>query len=382
NETIKQKLLPVLVRRLLAKHRRSVAAGEVYLSAYLNEVRPRGIIIAMQATADSIMRSGKNLELAANLEALAGKSFKEEMVIKKGLGEDVHTEKADSELDETEENRASNEKLADKEDDQVDDFIIETGEADEEEEQPFDIQEDSGRAILSRPESGWSDVSEVDSSEKVSDNKTDIPEGRDYNLNEDDLDQSHSIESTPDSEDPHDDYDEIEVDAVENAPEVEFVSEENTKPFHSTRENDDIWKRNGQKNTFFSRYRYPLIIVTAVFCLIILLLLILPNKDSGTHNLSKPGTITSEMPFTIQVAAYREENRAISHMNDLRVKGIDSYIVYPSGEGNRWYRVRFGNYASATLATQQADSLKSRGLISDFFVSRFEVGKIPKEQNQ
>jgi cell wall-associated NlpC family hydrolase len=71
------------------------------------------------------------------------------------------------------------------------------------------------------------------------------------------------------------------------------------------------------------------------------------------------------MRHTIQVGAFSDLNNAVRFTEKLQAKGIKAYhFRHETG----LYKVRFGNYASRKEARNKAESLKSTGMIEDYYI--------------
>ncbi|MBZ0263151.1 SPOR domain-containing protein, partial [bacterium] len=112
---------------------------------------------------------------------------------------------------------------------------------------------------------------------------------------------------------------------------------------------------------------------SAILCAV-LIFLIAPHGTRTNNSVSKKGIVTSQLPYTNQIASFRDEKRAIYLIQELRNQGFEAYLVDYKGEKSRWYRVRLGQYNDIASARHQADSLILSRKISEYFVTRFEDG--------
>jgi len=67
-------------------------------------------------------------------------------------------------------------------------------------------------------------------------------------------------------------------------------------------------------------------------------------------------------PFTVQVRAWRSEDKAEEHAQMWRDRGFEHAYVEEYGDesvGDLWYRVRIGNVATRDMAMQLQDKLKN-----------------------
>jgi cell division septation protein DedD len=66
--------------------------------------------------------------------------------------------------------------------------------------------------------------------------------------------------------------------------------------------------------------------------------------------------------FTVQVGAFLDRDRALSLVDDLRLKGQYGYIVETQDKkGNTFYRVRIGEVASLDAAKKLKEKLSTLG---------------------
>ncbi|MCB2198063.1 SPOR domain-containing protein [bacterium] len=94
--------------------------------------------------------------------------------------------------------------------------------------------------------------------------------------------------------------------------------------------------------------------------------------------LTPPGKVESDQPYTIQIAAIQSENDAVARIQALRNQGIDAYYVQIENDEATWYRIRLGRFSSTREATIYADSLRTTGVIQEYFVDTFKQGVVPE----
>lgn len=79
--------------------------------------------------------------------------------------------------------------------------------------------------------------------------------------------------------------------------------------------------------------------------------------------ISEPST--PRMGYAIQAGAFSRLDNAVQFTDSLKRLGLDAYyFLHESG----LYKVRFGNYTSRSLALVKAEELKSKGVISEFYI--------------
>jgi CHAT domain-containing protein len=78
-------------------------------------------------------------------------------------------------------------------------------------------------------------------------------------------------------------------------------------------------------------------------------------------------------PYTVQFEATQEFEAAREKVNGLKTRGLNAYIVKSevSGKGT-FFRVRAGNFRTQTEAQKYGAGLQENGVVSDFFVTRYE----------
>jgi hypothetical protein len=115
----------------------------------------------------------------------------------------------------------------------------------------------------------------------------------------------------------------------------------------------------------FYRHRYHKHIVISV-----LILLLGCSGPEIVTQASQPSFITtplSTVGFSIQVGAFSNSDNAVRLTEILQSQGLDAYhFVHKSG----LYKVRFGDYPTRKAARQQADLLKKRGVIEEYYIVR------------
>ena len=79
----------------------------------------------------------------------------------------------------------------------------------------------------------------------------------------------------------------------------------------------------------------------------------------------EPSTSLEKMGYSTQVGAFASLDNAVRLERLLDARGIDAYYFrHESG----LYKVRFGNHTSYRVARAEAEQLKSKGLIDEFFI--------------
>lgn len=85
----------------------------------------------------------------------------------------------------------------------------------------------------------------------------------------------------------------------------------------------------------------------------------------------------ARLGYTIQVGAFSDVENAARLTDQLQSRGFDAtYFVARAG----LYKVRFGNYPSKAIARQKADSLKSSGVIDEFYIVNPDEYNVARQQ--
>jgi hypothetical protein len=82
-----------------------------------------------------------------------------------------------------------------------------------------------------------------------------------------------------------------------------------------------------------------------------------------------PEVITD--PFTLQVAAYLKPNYAQKYVEQLKQQGFDAYWREAISADKKWYQVRISHFADKKSARDFGESLKTRGIIDDYYVANY-----------
>jgi hypothetical protein len=103
--------------------------------------------------------------------------------------------------------------------------------------------------------------------------------------------------------------------------------------------------------------------------------LLISDDNSQTATVSNPAPTEIEdstaVYFTLQVSATRNASNAQREAEQLRNRGLEVHVLTPQ-TSRGWHRVRVGKYRSRHTAQLAADSLKTLGIIHDYFIANFE----------
>jgi cell division protein FtsN len=73
----------------------------------------------------------------------------------------------------------------------------------------------------------------------------------------------------------------------------------------------------------------------------------------------------------LQVAAYLKPVYAKKFVENLKKQGLDAYWREAISANKKWYQVRVSHFADKKSARSFGESLKSKGIIDDYYVANF-----------
>lgn len=85
----------------------------------------------------------------------------------------------------------------------------------------------------------------------------------------------------------------------------------------------------------------------------------------------------ARLGYTIQVGAFSDVQNAARLTDQLQARGLDATYFVARAD---IYKVRFGNYPSKAIAHQKAESLKSSGVIDEFYIVNPDEYAVAKQQ--
>lgn len=94
-------------------------------------------------------------------------------------------------------------------------------------------------------------------------------------------------------------------------------------------------------------------------------------KTKISSGKNKVDEIVVTDPFTLQVAAYLKPEHAEKYVASLKKNKLDAYWNEAVGGTKKWYQVRVSHFADKASARAYGESLKTRGIIDDFFVANY-----------
>lgn len=76
-------------------------------------------------------------------------------------------------------------------------------------------------------------------------------------------------------------------------------------------------------------------------------------------------------PFTIQVAAYMTADDAQRFVDQLKQAQLDAFWTQAASANRTWYQVKISHFPTKAQAREYGETLKSKGLIDDFYVANY-----------
>ena len=99
----------------------------------------------------------------------------------------------------------------------------------------------------------------------------------------------------------------------------------------------------------------------------------LARTDKVDPEVLAPVSAVVKDPFTLQVAAYLKPEHAIKYVNALKKQGLDAYWQEAISSQKKWYQVRISHFADKSSARTFGETLKAKGVISDYYVANYKV---------
>lgn len=82
--------------------------------------------------------------------------------------------------------------------------------------------------------------------------------------------------------------------------------------------------------------------------------------------------------FTIQVSAFKAEEKAAAEVERLKSKGLEAFFrLEDTGSKGEWRRVYVGRFNTKVSAINEADKLKGEGVIHDYTVRTIDAAEAP-----
>jgi hypothetical protein len=103
----------------------------------------------------------------------------------------------------------------------------------------------------------------------------------------------------------------------------------------------------------------------------------LVGDDQTAEKVPQPVAVPVTDPFTLQVAAYLNENDARRYVDQLKEKGLEAYWTRASSGSKTWYQVRVSHFPTKGEARSVGEDLKKRGWIGDYYVANYKRPDVP-----
>ncbi|UCE53342.1 MAG: SPOR domain-containing protein [Desulfobacterales bacterium] len=95
------------------------------------------------------------------------------------------------------------------------------------------------------------------------------------------------------------------------------------------------------------------------------------KTDKAVKKKTEPVASVVTDPFTIQVAAYLAPEHAQRYVVQLKKQGLDAFWTEAFSAEKKWYQVRVSHFPDKKSAREYGESLKSKGIIEDFYVANY-----------
>jgi hypothetical protein len=99
---------------------------------------------------------------------------------------------------------------------------------------------------------------------------------------------------------------------------------------------------------------------------------IIPSENHLSEKPTSASLETKVNPFTIQVAAFMSQNEAEKYIQNLKQHNLDVYMTEARLNDKKWYQIRISHFADPKEAKTFGETLKSKGIIDDYYVARFK----------
>ena len=114
--------------------------------------------------------------------------------------------------------------------------------------------------------------------------------------------------------------------------------------------------------------------VLSGFMLFMVNALIQPENHQSEKSPSAP-LETKANPFTIQVAAFMNQSEAQKYIQKLKQYNLDVYMTEARLRDKKWYQIRISHFADPKKAKIFGETLKSKGIIDDYYVAHFKSSR-------
>ena len=115
-----------------------------------------------------------------------------------------------------------------------------------------------------------------------------------------------------------------------------------------------------------------IILMGGLFLTLHLVNSIFKNSDKPETSSSNSADVHND-PFTLQVGAYLNQQDAKRQVRELRKKNLNAYLTEAQSRDRKWYQVRISHFEDRHQAKTYGESLKSKGVISDYYVANYRT---------
>jgi tetratricopeptide (TPR) repeat protein len=128
-----------------------------------------------------------------------------------------------------------------------------------------------------------------------------------------------------------------------------------------------------RRGNSFGMFRWVVIgIILSGFMFFIVKMVMVPSENHLPEKSTSALSETKVNPFTIQVAAFKSQNEAEKYIQKLKRHNLDVYVTEARLSDKKWYQIRISHFADPKKAKTFGETLKSKGIIDDYYVARFK----------
>ncbi len=96
------------------------------------------------------------------------------------------------------------------------------------------------------------------------------------------------------------------------------------------------------------------------------------NDHSRSTASIQPHEVTTPGKFTIQIAAFPNEQEAQGKANELKNKGLGAFYIPALVNGKTWYRVSIGQFATQEEAIQYRSNIIKEGKVASAMIQKIQ----------
>ena len=139
--------------------------------------------------------------------------------------------------------------------------------------------------------------------------------------------------------------------------------------------NVSIYIRRGNS---YSMLRWVVIgTILSGFMFLIVNITSTPSKNYQSEKPPSAALETKANPFTIQVAAFMSQSEAKKYIQKLKQHNLNVYMTEAQLRDKKWYQIRISHFTDPKEAKIFGETLKSKGIIDDYYVAHFKPHRAP-----